>query len=297
MKSGFVSLLGRPNAGKSTLLNCLVGSKVAIVADKPQTTREAIQGVANRPGAQIVFLDSPGIHEPRNALNRRMMRAVREALEARDLLVLVVDAAVEFGPGDERAVELVASARTPALLVLNKIDRLERKDLLLPLIDRYRSRFAFEEYLPISALRGDGIDALEAAVVARLPEGPEYFPPDHVTDQPLRRLAGELIREKALQLTRQEVPHATAVVVEEFEEGERLARISATIYVEQPGQKGIIIGSGGQRLKQIGTLARKEMELLFGCRVYLQLYVKVRADWRQNESFLDALDWRRQVAG
>ena len=294
MKSGFVSLLGRPNAGKSTLLNRLVGAKVAIVADKPQTTREVIQGVVTRPEAQIVFLDSPGIHEPRSNLNRRMMREVRSALESRDLLVLLVDATASYGAGDEQAVGLIRSARTPALVAFNKIDSLERKDPLLGLIDRYRNLFAFEEYLPISARTGEGIDLLEAAVLARLPEGPQYFPPDHITDQPLRRLASELVREQVIRQTRQEIPYSAAVAIDLFEEGGRLFRIAATIYVERDSQKGIIIGSGGERLKQIGTLARKEMEGLFGRQVFLQLHVKVRAEWRQSDSFLDALDWRRQ---
>jgi GTP-binding protein Era len=296
MKSGFVSLLGRPNSGKSTLLNRLVGSKVAIVADKPQTTRQTIQGVAHRPGAQIILLDSPGIHEPRDALHRRMMREVRQALDARDLLLLLVDATARFEEADERAAELVASAKTPTFLVANKIDRLERKDVLLPLIDRYRSLYRFEEYLPISALRGDGVAELEEVTLARLPEGPEYFPPDFVTDQPLRHLAGELVREKVVQLTRQEIPYATAVAIDQFREGETLIRIAATIYVERNSQKGIIIGSGGQRLKQVGAAARQEMEALFGRKVFLQLHVKVRADWRQSDSFLEALDWRRQPA-
>ena len=295
MKSGFVSILGRPNAGKSTLLNRLVGTKVAIVADKPQTTREVIQGIVNRPGAQIVLLDSPGIHQPRDTLNRRMMREVHNVLEARDLLILMVDTTVPFGDDDDHAVRLIDSARTATLLVLNKIDRLGRKDLLLPLIDRYRRLFSFEEYLPISALDGDGVAELEAAVISRLPEGPEYFPPDHVTDQPLRRLASELVREKVFQLTHREVPYSTAVAIDLFEEGASLFRIAATIYVERDGQKGIIIGSGGQRLKQIGAEARQEMESLFGRQVFLQLHVKVRAGWRQSDSFLDALDWRRQA--
>jgi len=295
MRSGFVSILGRPNAGKSTLLNRLVGTKIAIVAEKPQTTREAIQGVVTRPDAQIVFLDSPGIHQPRNSLNRRMMRAVRAVLEARDLLLLVADSTVGFGTGDQRAVELIRQASTPAFLALNKIDRLANKQTLLPLIDKYRPLFSFEEYFPISALTGEGVEELLAAMTARLPEGPQYFPADHVTDQPLRHLAAELIREKVIQQTEEEVPHAVAVGIDQFEEGPRLLRIAATIYVERDGQKGIIIGSGGQRLKETGTLARKEMELLFGPKVFLQLHVKVRRDWRESESFLEALDWRRQL--
>lgn len=294
MKSGFVSILGRPNAGKSTLLNRLVGTKVAIVADKPQTTRETIQGVVHRPGAQMVLLDSPGIHEPRDALSRRMMREVRNALDARDVLILTVDSTEVFGEGDDQAIRLISAAKTPTLLALNKIDRLVRKDVLLPLIDRYRSLFDFEEYLPVSALDGDGVGDLEAAVIARLPEGPEYFPPDHVTDQPLRHLACELVREKVFQLTHREVPYAAAVAIDLFEENGRLCRIAATIYVDRDSQKGIIIGSGGQRLKQIGTEARAEMESLFDRKVFLQLHVKVRRDWRQSDSFLDALDWRRQ---
>lgn len=293
--SGFVSILGRPNAGKSTLLNRLVGTKVAIVADKPQTTRQVIQGVLTRPDAQIVFLDSPGIHKPRNRLNRRMMREVKAALEARDLLLFVVDATARLGEADRHAVEIVRSARTPAVLALNKIDLLPKKDVLLPLIDSYRKLFAFEEYIPIAALSGDGVEELTAVLVARLPEGPQYFPPDHITDQPLRHLAAELVREKIIELTHEEIPHSTAVVVDEFQEGPKLTRIAATIYVERDGQKGIIIGSKGQRLKQIGTLARQEMEFLFGRKVFLELYVKVRPDWRQSDSFLEALDWRRQL--
>lgn len=295
MKSGFVSILGRPNAGKSTLLNRLVGTKIAIVAEKPQTTRETIQGVLTRPDAQIIFLDSPGIHEPRNSLNRRMMREVRAALEARDLLVLLVDSTAPFGRGDEQAVDLVRQANTPAFLALNKIDRLGSKQALLPLIDVYQARFSFDEFFPISALTGEGVDELLAALLDRLPEGPQYFPNDHITDQPLRRLAAELIREKIIQLTGQEVPYSVAVAIDRFEEGPRLLRLAATIYVEREGQKGIIIGSGGERLKKIGTLAREEMEFLFGRKVFLQLHVKVRRDWRESESFLEALDWRRQL--
>ena len=297
MKSGFVSILGRPNAGKSTLLNRLVGSKIAIVADTPQTTREVIQGVVTRDDAQIVFLDSPGIHEPRNSLNRRMMHEVKAALDARDLLVLVVDATASFGAGDAHVIDLIRTANTPTVVALNKIDRLPRKDLLLPLIDHYRQLLGFEDYLPISALTGEGVEELTAVLVARLPEGPQYFPPDHLTDQPLRHLAAELIREKVIHVTREEVPHATAVAVDQFEEGRRLLRIAATIYVERAGQKGIIIGAGGERLKQVGTQAREELEALTGRKIFLDLHVKVRPEWRESESFLAALDWRRQPGG
>jgi len=295
MKSGFVSILGRPNAGKSTLLNRLVGQKIAIVAEKPQTTRELVQGVVTRVEAQIVFLDSPGIHEPRNNLSKRMMQEVKAALDSRDLLLLMADATVPFGPGDQEAVDLIRSARTPALLALNKIDRLTPKERLLPLIEQYRSLFAFEDFLPISALGGEGVEDLLQALIARLPEGPQYFPADHVTDQPMRHLAAEFVREKAIAQTQKEVPHSVAVGIDQFEEGPRLMRIAATLYVEREGQKGIMIGSKGERLKQIGTEARQEMEALFGRKVFLQLHVKVRRDWRESESFLEALDWRRQM--
>ena len=295
MKSGFVSILGRPNAGKSTLLNRLVGAKIAIVADKPQTTRQTIQGVLTRPDAQIVFLDSPGIHQPRNTLNRRMMREVKAALEARDLLLFLADATLPFTDADQEAVELIRSANTATVLALNKIDRLPRKDLLLPLIEKYRELFSFEDYIPLSAVSGEGVEELMAVLTSRLPEGPQYFPPDHITDQPLRHLAAELVREKIIQFTHEEIPHSTAVVVDQFQEGPKLLRLSATIYVERDGQKGIIIGSKGERLKKIGSLARQEMESLFGRKVFLELFVKVRPDWRQSESFLEALDWRRQL--
>jgi len=295
MKSGFVAILGRGNAGKSTLLNRLVGTKIAIVAEKPQTTRQIVQGVVTRPDSQIVFLDSPGIHQPRNLLHRRMMKEVRAALHARDLLLLVVDSTVAFGDGDERAVQMIRSSGTPSLLVLNKIDRLEKKETLLPLIDKYRSLHPFEEYRPISALTGDGVEELTEALVPRLPEGPPYFASDHLTDQPLRHLATEWIREKVIEQTRQEIPHATAVAVDQFEEGESLIRLAATIYVEREGQKGILVGASGGRLKQIGTGAREELENLFGRKVFLQLHVKVRPAWREKESFLEALDWRNQA--
>ena len=294
MKSGFVSILGRPNAGKSTLLNTLAGTKIAITSDKPQTTRQVIQGVVNRADAQVVILDSPGIHEPRTPLHRRMMREVRAALDARDLLLLLADATAPFGEDDARAVEMVRPGRAAAAVAFNKIDLVRDKRALLPLIDKYRSLHSFAGYFPISALTGEGVEALLAGLIQALPEGPPYFPPDHLTDQPLRFLAAELIREQILRQTRREVPHAAAVGIDQFQEGGRLIRIAATIYVEREGQKGIIIGSRGGRLKEVGTLARREMEALFGHQVLLQLHVKVREDWRRSESFLEALDWRRQ---
>jgi len=257
--SGFVSILGRPNVGKSTLLNSLVGAKLAIVTATPQTTRTLIQGVLNLDGAQIVFLDTPGIHEPDSAFNRRMMENVRSALQERDLLVFVADALKPFGPADQAALEHVRAARTPAVLALNKIDRLKDKSLLLPLIEQYKAQHEFADYLPISALTGDGLDQLRRAIVSRLPAGPSYFPSEHLTDQPERFLAAELIREKLMLETREEVPHALAVMVEHWEEKPKLTRISATIYVERDGQKAIVIGAAGSRLKSVGTAAPMTM--------------------------------------
>jgi GTP-binding protein Era len=243
--SGFVSILGRPNAGKSTLLNALVGMKLAIVTFRPQTTRTSIQGVLNLPAAQIVFVDTPGIHKPDSLLNRRMLETVRAALDQRDLLLMVVDATRPPTPEDREAVALVSAAKTPVLLLLNKIDGLKDKSALLGLIEAYRSLHEFEDYIPISALNGTGLDVLRAEIVKRLPEGPAYFPEDHVTDQPERFFAAEAVREKALRLTRDEVPHSIAVVVDHWEEKDRLTRIAATIYVERASQKGIVIGAGG----------------------------------------------------
>jgi GTP-binding protein Era len=291
-RSGFVSLVGRPNAGKSTLLNALIGHKVAIVADKPQTTRISIQGVLTLPEAQIVFLDTPGIHKADTPLNKRMMDAVRAALEERDLLLFLADAAEPFGEHDRRAIDLLRKTATPVLLVLNKIDLLHEKARLLPLIERYQSVFEFAGYLPVSAAKGDGLDALKKVILERLPEGPAYFPEDHVTDQPERFLAAELIREKVLLATRQEVPHSVAVNVDHWEETPRITRVFATIRVERPGQKAIVIGSKGAMLKRIGTLARKEIERLLGIRIFLDLHVRVEPGWRNRSAFLDALDWR-----
>ncbi|MDE3198548.1 MAG: GTPase Era [Acidobacteriota bacterium] len=291
-KSGFVSILGRPNAGKSTLLNALVGQKVSIVADKPQTTRTAIQGVVTTPEAQIILVDTPGIHKSSSAINKRMMDSVRASLEERDLLVYVVDATKPFSEEDERAVSVLRRNPAPAILAFNKIDALKAKQDLLPLMEEYPKHHDFAEYLPISAETGVGVEKLRGEIVKRLPEGPEYFPEDHVTDQPARFLAAELIREKILLATRQEVPHATTVAIDQWEETERLIRIHASIVVEREGQKGIVIGKRGSMLKEIGTLARQEMEALFGIAIYLDLHVKVEAAWRENRAYLDALDWR-----
>jgi GTP-binding protein Era len=293
-KSGFVAVVGRPNAGKSTLVNALVGRKVAIVTPKPQTTRNRIQGILHTQDAQIVLIDTPGLLAPRTALERQMVEEISHALEGIDLLCLIVDATAEFGPGDHHALERIRRVRCPHFLLLNKIDLME-KQKLLPLIDRYSQAHSFAEIIPISALTGDGLDVLRQKLIEYLPEGPPYFPPDQVSDAPERFLAAEIIREKAMQATRQEVPHALAVLVDRYEEGERLVRIHATIYVERDGQKGILIGKGGQRLKQIGTLAREELEFLLGTKVFLELFVKVQPGWRDRPEIVRQLDWRRQL--
>lgn len=290
-KSGFVALVGRPNAGKSTLLNTLVGEKVSIVTSTPQTTRNRILGVANRPGAQVVFVDTPGIHKPLSRLNEQMMHFVRQALAERDLAVLIVDAKADFGHGDEFAVGLIKQYSPRTILVLNKID-LIRKPKLLPLIDRYAKLYAWEEIFPISAKDGDGVESLLEAVIARLPEGPAFFPPEIYTDQPERFLASEIIREKVIDQTRQELPYVTAVLIDEFNEGEEITHIRASIIVERDSQKPIIIGAGGARIKQIGTEARIDLEKLLPPKVFLELHVKVEPDWRNSRGLVSALDYR-----
>jgi GTP-binding protein Era len=290
--SGFVSILGRPNAGKSTLLNALVGMKVAIVADKPQTTRTTIQGVLTLPGAQIVFLDTPGILKAETTIQKRMMHSVREALSERDLLLYLVDATVPFSEKDQQAVDLIKKSETPALLVINKTDQVKTQEAVLPLIEHYRKLHDFVDFIPVSALKGTNFDALREAIVSRLPDGPMYFPEDHVTDQPERFIATELIREKILHCTQQEVPHSVAVVIDRWEEAPNITRVYATIMVEREGQKGIIIGSKAEMLKQIGIRAREDMEKLFGVKIFLQLHVKVQPHWREKPIFLNTLDWR-----
>ena len=291
-KSGFVSIIGRPNAGKSTLLNAFVGQKVAIVADKPQTTRTSIQGVLTLPEAQIVFIDTPGIHRANSQLNKRLMDTVRNSLEERDLLIFVTDAARKFTEQDRHAIDVARRTDTPCVLALNKVDLLKDKAALLPLIEEYRAVYEFVDYVPVSAVKHGGLDELRAVILKHLPAGPMYFPEDHVTDQPERFLAGELIREKVLRATRQEVPHSVAVTVEKWEDTSKMTTIYATIHLEREGQKAIVIGTGGAMLKQIGTQARHEMERLFGLKIYLDLHVRVQPGWRENRAFLNALDWR-----
>jgi GTPase len=286
--------VGRPNAGKSTLVNTLVGRKVAIVSPRPQTTRNRIQGILNRDDAQIVLIDTPGIHRAENVLSRLMMDELQHALDGVDVLSLIVDASVDFGAGDRFSLEWIRRFHGDVFLLLNKIDRIA-KPHLLPLIDRYRREFEFAEIFPISALTGEGTLDLVKGWLARLPEAPPYFPPDQFTDQPERFLVSEVIREKAILATREEVPHAIAVMVDNFEEGEKLLRIRATIYVEREGQKGILIGKGGATTKKIGTDARKELEEILGVKLFLELFVKVQPNWRQSAAMVRQLDWHRQL--
>jgi GTPase len=291
-RAGFVTILGRPNAGKSTLLNALLGTKLAIVAAKPQTTRTSIQGVLTLPQAQIVFVDTPGIHKSNTLLNKRMMDTVRTAAGAPDLVLFVIDALVPFTEEDLEAVDLAKKVEAPVIAVLNKVDWLDQKPKLLDLIEKYRPLHDFAAYIPISAKTGDGLDVLQHEIIDRLPSGPAQYPDDYLTDQPQRFLASEVLREKVLHHTQQEVPHAVAVVIESWEDTPKLLRIAATIYVEKTGQKAILIGAGGEALKKIGTLARKELEHLFDRKVFLQTFVKVRSGWRQDPAFLSAVDWR-----
>jgi len=300
-RSGFVSIIGRPNAGKSTLLNKLVGEKLAIVTPKPQTTRNRILGIVNVPArkgraaGQIVFIDTPGVHKPDSSLNKKMMREVQEALEGRDAILLMVDASEKFGRGDRFTLDLVKKTGGPVFLLLNKIDRLE-KSRLLPMIAEYSKLHDFREIIPISALKGDGLELLLDRIMAVLAEGPRYFPKDQITDQPERFLAAEMVREKVLLETAQEVPYASTVLVERWEESPRVTSIAAVIYCEREGQKKIIIGRRGEMLKKIGTAARLEIERLLGAKVFLELFVKVRPAWRESREFVEGLDWRKQLA-
>ena len=293
MKSGLVSFIGRPNAGKSTLLNRIVGHKLAIVSDKPQTTRTRILGVKNYPDGQIVFVDTPGVHKPSHRMNVRMVDVALEAMRDVDLVTLVVDVSVKEGPGDRHLLELVKDVSTPAILALNKVDRIA-KAKLLPIIDRYRQAHPFVEFVPISALDGTNVDTLEALFRQHLPEGEPLYPVDYVTDQPERFFVGEIVREQVLQLTHDELPFTTAVVVDSFEEPEegKVASIYCTILVERESQKPIVIGKGGAMIKQIGTAARTELQRFFGARLHLDLRVKVRSEWRDDERVLDELGLR-----
>ncbi len=295
-RSGFVAIIGRPNTGKSTLVNRLVGQKIAIVTSKPQTTRNRIQGIMTKPEGQIIFIDTPGLHEADSALGRQMMREVTAALEGIDVLLLMADASETQPHKDDLLLEKAKRFRGKTILALNKIDRLP-KPKLLPLIEAFAKAYEFSAIVPISALKGDGCDALQAEVLKQLPEGEAYFPEDQVTDQPERFLAAEIIREKAIQVMYHEVPYALAVFVEKFEETPKLLRIEAVMNVERDSQRKILIGHKGEMLKRIGTEARKELEALLGARIYLGLYVKVAPDWRENPQRVRELDWRFQLEG
>lgn len=319
--SGFVCILGRPNAGKSTLLNALVGEKLAIISPKPQTTRNRILGILHAPkqkgkaGGQVVLIDTPGVHRPDSSLGRKMMTEVREALEGCNLILLIADASRRRDPSDQYVLDLLKKSKTPAFLLLNKIDLLrgrnesvetllatsarsgrnKSKDQLLPLTDEYRQLHEFREIIPISARRSEGLDVLVEKLLAAMPEGPHYFPDDQITDQPTRFMAAEIIREQILLETTQEVPYATTVMIEQFEEGKKLTRIAAAIFCDREGQKAILVGKGGQMLKKVGTAARLQIEKMVGTKVFLELFVKVQPGWRDSRQFVDELDWRRQL--
>jgi GTPase len=292
MKSGFVSFIGRPNAGKSTLLNRLVGTKLAIVSDKPQTTRTRILGVKNYPDAQVVYLDTPGIHRPLHRMNVRMVDAAVETIREVDVLGLVLDVAEPPGKGDRYVFDLVKDAKASLFLILNKID-LVKKSKLLPLIDRYRKDAEFAEIVPISASTGDNVDRLERSIIERLPEGGRLYPEDYLTDQPERFFASEIVREKLLQFTHAEIPFSSAVVIDRFEEPsaetKNILRLYCTIVVDRESQKPIIVGRGGEMVKKIGTAAREELERFFGTKVYLDLHVRVKAEWREDDLVLQQL--------
>lgn len=335
MKSGFVAILGRPNAGKSTLMNALTGEKIAIVTAKPQTTRNRIIGVLEvaarkkvHPAAQIVFVDTPGVHKPSSHLDRRMLQEVHEALETRDVVLVLMDASrrvqleaagepaeahqhskPSWASEDEFLFSLIRGLDCPVFLVLTKID-LVAKDVLLPLIETLTKQYNFAEVIPVSARKRDGLELLVRKIVDALPVGERYYPPDQYTDQPMRFMVAELIRERILVDTGEEVPYAAAVVIEQFEEAEPpapprkkgqpparlpLTRIAAAIYCERDGQKAILIGKGGSKLKEIGTGARKQIESLLGTRVYLELHVIVEPNWRESRPFVESLDWRKQL--
>ena len=292
-RSGYVALIGRPNAGKSTLLNYLVGEKIAAVSNKPQTTRHRIQGIVTKPEGQIVFVDTPGVHKPGYLLNRRMMAAVHDAILSVDVVVLLRDASISTGNGDRFVLDLVKESGKPSILVLNKIDKIKEKNLLLPLIEYYASEHEFAEIVPISALKGEAIDNLLAQIIKHLPAGEPIFGEDELTDQPLRAIVAEMVREKILASTGEEIPYVTAVVTERWDDSDpEQPRIYCAIYVERDSQKGIIIGKAGAKLKKIGTEARADIEKLVGTQVYLQLFVKVVEDWRNRERELDEIGVR-----
>lgn len=291
--AGYVALIGRPNAGKSTLLNRLVGEKIAAVSNKPQTTRFKILGIVNRPDGQIVLVDTPGVHKPGYELNRRMMAAVHDALMGVNLVCLMRDASVSTGNGDRFVLDLVKQSDKPALLLLNKSDKLKDKSKLLPLIEWYQAQHEWQSIIPVSALKGDQLDQLLSEMINALPESEPIFSDDELTDQPIRAIAAEIVREKILESTGEELPYVTAVVTEKWEEVRAdFTRIFCTIVVERESQKKIVIGHGAQHLKQVGIRARREIETLLGHRCHLELFVKVEADWRERQHLLDEMGIR-----
>ncbi len=286
-RSGFISIVGRPNVGKSTLLNALLGEKIAIISDKPQTTRNKILGIVNVPDGQLVFIDTPGIHKPMHKMNEYMVQTALATYSEVDVILMLVEATEQPGGGDRYIIDTLKDVKTPVFLLINKVDLVE-KEKLLPLIRQYSALHPFAEIIPVSALRND-LGSLLEVIFPRLPEGPRYFPDDQLTDQPERFVVSELIREKIFELTKDEIPYSTAVVIEQMQEEPEITRITAVIYVERESQKGILIGKGGGMLKQIGTLARRDAEKLLGAKIFLQLWVKVKKGWREDEHMLKNL--------
>ncbi|HJE19426.1 MAG TPA: GTPase Era [Aliicoccus persicus] len=292
-KSGFISIIGRPNVGKSTFMNKVLGQKIAIMSDKPQTTRNKVQGVYTKDNAQMIFIDTPGIHKPKHELGEHMMKVARNTLRETEVILFLVNVAEEIGRGDEFIIDMLKNTSTPIILVLNKID-LVHPDQLIEQIDVYKDKLNFSDIVPISALQGNNIERLLEVIESHLPPGPMYYPADRVTDHPEHFIVSELIREKALHLTSQEIPHAIGVEVEKMKaenEGDKV-HVQATIFVERESQKGMVIGKGGKMLKEIGKLARVDIEHLLGSKVYLELWVKVQKDWRNKKNFIRGLGYK-----
>ncbi|MGG4491820.1 MULTISPECIES: GTPase Era [Bacillaceae] len=292
-KSGFVSIIGRPNVGKSTFLNRVIGQKIAIMSDKPQTTRNKIQGVYTTNESQIVFIDTPGIHKPKHKLGDFMMKVAQNTLKEVDVVLFMINAEEGYGRGDEFIIEKLQHTKTPVFLIINKIDQIH-PDQLLPLIDQYRAYYPFKEIIPISALQGNNVDTLLEQIESYLPAGPQYYPADQVTDHPERFIISELIREKVLHLTREEIPHSVAVVIDAIErrDNNQSIYVSATVIVERDSQKGIVIGKQGKMLKEVGQRARVDIEALLGTKVFLELWVKVQKDWRNKMTQLRDFGFR-----
>ena len=292
-KSGFVTLIGRPNAGKSTLMNAMLGEKLAIVSDKPQTTRTKVTGILSEPDYQVVFLDTPGIHKPRGLMNEFMVKAAKDACGEVDLILFLVEADRQPGKIEEEILEFLRPQKTKVFLVITKIDLVE-KPKILPLISKMTSAFSFAEVIPVSSVTNENVDDLKATIIGYLPEGPKYFPEDEISEQPERFIAAEIIREKIFHLIKDEVPYSTAVLVEEMKDKGEIIYTRADIYVEKDSQKAILIGAKGQMLKKIGELARKDIERLMGSKIFLELWVKVRKDWRESPALLREMGFDRK---